>query len=201
MSRRERNWLIVLAAVAAVSLPLLPIWGGGGAAGGGGARGAAEGGGVAGGGEDRWASLPALRLDLLDAAREPFAGARRNLFDYDTRRAAQEESDSFGGWELGGDDAQDEEFDNYFEEEEAESQPPRLTDYEYLGYHEISGRRTAAFIWRGSYFVGTVGSTINNAFEIIAIEEESVGIHVINGDFEQRLQLESPVGESGQGVN
>ena len=192
MSRGERNWLILLGIVFVVSIPFWPFWGDGGAGRGGGL-----------GPDDRagaWqSSFPRLRNDLLTEKPEKFDGALRNLFTFsEARRAGDDESE---------DDEDSVEINRPRQGAElaAEQQEggrraararQRLRDYEYLGFVERGGERYAAFLCRGEYYYGRTGQTINEAFEIRSIEQDTVKIYVLSGKFEQQLKLQKPKGDA-----
>ena len=202
MNRRERNLLILLGLVLVVSLPFMPFWGGGGerATGAGDDDSPGEPGRNADSTGQAAASFPRLDKELLSRQPEKFEGALRNLFTFSS---AREELGSEGET---GDDIEYAEVSGNSgtaEGDEASStgRPARqrLTDYEYLGFIEREGAKHAAFLWRGRYFSGQIGDTINKTFEIKAIENNSILIYVIGGDFEQRLTLEPPVGDQDEG--
>lgn len=192
MTRRERNWLILLALVAVVSLPFLPFWGGeevpeddydedylleeGSSA----------------TGSSGFTRLPKLDLELLNRREESFSTARRNLFDFPS------EIESAGDDEYIVDDVEEETVNDQQEEIPAVVRP-KLTGYELIGIVEVGGLRLAVFSHRGREEYGAVGRVINNAFEIKEIGEDYVKIYVKNGGFEQRLKMKPAVGDSGQG--
>ena len=192
MSRSERNWLILLGIVFLVSIPFWPFWGDQGAGGRGG-LGALDRAGA-------WEStFPRLRSDLLVEKPEKFDGALRNLFTFSEARR--------GG---GGDEEDDDEAvevntarqapeltrEQRAEERRAARAKQQLRDYEYLGFVERGGERIAAFLCRGEYYYGRNGQTVNEAFEIRGIEQDTVKIYVLSGEFEQQLKLQKPKGDA-----
>lgn len=191
MKSREKKLLITLGIVAVVSIPLLPIWGNE-------SDSVVSGAGETGGNTisrlDRSAQdLPSLKLDQLNAEKEEFSGSRRNLFAFNVGTADVEEQDEEEN------EVQPEVADNVADEESG-NRTRKLAGYIYLGFHQTDGTRTAVFEWRGRPFLGTVGSIINDTFEIKDIRTRYALIHVINGDFEQRLSLGAPVTRPSGGV-
>ena len=201
MNRRERNLLIFLVIVVVVSIPFLPIWGGGRVDGGDLGADAADGASAeAEAGAMEELSFPRLNRELLARMPEKFEGARRNLFTFSaamdsyTDSVDLEAQGRYNESELAGNDAPDSGDANAADLTRPATQ--RLTDYEYLGFVDREGKRYAAFTWRGSYFVGRAGETVNKTFEIKKIRKKYVDIYVIGGDFEQKLRLREPAGDA-----
>jgi len=199
MNRRERNLLIFLVIVVVVSIPFLPIWGGDRADGGELGADAADGT-QAEAGAMEGLSFPRLNRELLALLPEKFEGARRNLFTFSaatdnyTEAADLDGQSRYNESELVGNDAP--EPGDASAADLTRPAVQRLTDYEYLGYVEREGERYAAFTWRGSYFVGRAGETVNKTFEIKKIRKKYVDIYVIGGNFEQKLRLREPAGDA-----
>ncbi|HUX06773.1 MAG TPA: hypothetical protein VMX35_05610 [Acidobacteriota bacterium] len=202
MNRRERNLLILLGLVFAVSLPFLPFWGGdeerAGVAGD--DYPAGKQGRNAGGTGPSAASFPRLDKELLSSQPERFEGALRNLFTFSAVREANV-FDNDTNIETGSTEASGNPESAEVDEASATGRPARqrLTDYEYLGFIEREETKHVAFLWRGRYFSGQIGDTVNKTFEIKAIEKNFILIYVIGGDFEQRLTLKPPAGDQDEG--
>ena len=198
MTTREKKWLLFLGAVAVVCLPFLPIWGGGREA-----RSSLN------TDEDLAyvkpgstgpvpaVRIPNLRLDLLQQPRFRFT-SERNLFTMPPRQADTQQD--FGDYDVVDSQTDVDNGDEQEIEEDSVQVRPRLTDYEVVGIVEVGDRKIAVFTWRGAeQFQGSVGSVINETFEIREIEDTYVMIIVLNGGFEQRLRLKPPVGLSSEG--
>jgi hypothetical protein len=202
MNRRERILLLILVAVALVSLPFLPFWGSGGSNTIPDRSNSTTGrsaGGTGGAAEVDVASFPRLDKELLAVQPEKFEGALRNLFTFSQASSAQPAADAADDAYSADEEDDSETGDATQASESVQPARQQLTDYEYLGYVEREGVRYAAFFWRGRYFTGVVGDTINETFEIKSIEKDFALIYVIGGDFEQRLKLNQPAGDTDQG--
>lgn len=192
MNPREKKLLIALGILALVSLPFLPIWGNEASSG---ASGSGETGNDSISRLDRVAQdLPDLKLDQLNAAKEEFKGSKRNLFAFNTEEADVNEPEEESEVETEQESVADNE-----EVADAKDNTRKLAGYDYVGFHETDGTRTAVFEWRGRPYLGTVGSIINDTFEIKEIRTKYALIHVIDGDFEQRLSLSAPVARPSGG--
>jgi hypothetical protein len=202
MKRRERNLLILLGIVIIASLPFMPFWGSGQQTTARQRGGSDQGeGGSPKPGIANAESFPRLDKELLAQEPAKFEGALRNLFTFSETRGKQatvsESDDEYS------DSSDDSETASSTENTQgasvAEPAKQQLTDYEYLGFIERDGTRHAAFFWRGRYFTGIAGDTINETFEIKSIEQDFVLIYVIGGDFEQKLKLNPPAGNQEEG--
>ena len=206
MSGREKKLLIAFGLIVAVSLPFLPIWGGD--EGNGNERGERRREVIsaidnrsspdrrASSGGDTATEFPRLRTDQLDRLPEKFEGALRNLFTFSSRTDNNTDLAEVVDQDLPHDGGELEAATDA-RPEIGRPAPQRLTDYDYLGFVERDGKRFAAFLWRGRYFVARAGETVNKTFEIKSIERQFVHIYVVGGDFEQRLKLRAPVGNEG----
>lgn len=142
--------------------------------------------------------LPQINLLLLEKEKDSFQGSRRNLFSFGD--AVAENSGDEDSTDSENEDGEDPYAVEETPEETAQEEEPvrqNLAGYQYVGYLLSNEKRTAAFEWRGQIFVGQIGDTINDAFKIQDIEENSTTIFVIKGDFEQQLKLRSPAGSDG----
>ena len=146
--------------------------------------------------------MPELSIEKLDEEKVKFAGAKRNLFIYAS--ADTEITDESAEDEVDESDETDA-YEVPVTDEGDEARPvqrrPTIAGYEYIGLHsDVESGPTAVFSWRGRKFVGRQGQVVNEAFEIKEITRRYVLIHVIKGDFEQRLRLTSPAGATSGGM-
>lgn len=192
MNPREKKLLMTLGILAVISIPFLPIWGNGLTSEIGGSAETGEN--TPGQMDQTIKNLPALNLDQLNAAKEEFSGSRRNLFSFGSTAEAEPQQDQEET------EIELETADVNTEEQPAKTATRRLAGYDYLGFHQTDGTRTAVFEWRGRPFLGKEGSIINDTFEIKEIRTKYALIHVIEGDFEQRLKLKAPASEPSGGM-
>jgi hypothetical protein len=195
MTRGEKRWLTILAVVTVVSVPFMPFWGSWQQSGG--DSGDDDPSGELDQQPERASELtriPPLNLDLLAGRTDSFSRDHRNLFSFPGSGAssyddAEEEEEE--GWE-------EEELEQTANQDAQAAENPRLTDYELIGIVQVDELVIAVFSWRGEeQFQGSVGSVINDTFEIKEIGEDYVRIFITKGGFQQRLKLKPPVSEGG----
>jgi len=196
MSNRERGLLIIAGLLALVTLPWWPIWGDGTAV---------NDLGLEESSIEAFESLkrarntmPELHLELLDLEKEPFAGATRNLFRFGESTAendfVEEDPDEYE------DDPVDTGDPMLLENPvEVEQQPvdrkPRLTGYECIGIYASGESSHAVIQWQDQLFVARKDMVVNNVFRIESIDQQSVTIFVLEGEYRQKLKISAPAGQ------